>query len=77
MHPYDALRPWQRKAMVSRDGFHDGQQQVMLTLRDGAWHWWLSCWFLVCGLGGLSTRQGWVAVMIGCYVQSIGLVGAG
>ena len=41
--------------------FDDGQQQVVLTLCDGAWHWWLSCWFLVCGLSGLSARQGSIA----------------
>ena len=38
--------------------FDDGQQQVVLTLCGGAWHWWLSCWFLVCGLGGWNARQG-------------------
>ena len=30
----------------------------------------------LCGLGGLSARQGWAVVMIKCCVQSIGLVGA-
>ena len=56
--PHDALRPWQRRAMVGIDGFDDGQRQVVLTLYSGAWHWWLSCWFLMCGLGGWSARQG-------------------
>ena len=42
---HDALRPWQRKAMVGKDGYDNGQQQVVLTLCGGAWHWWLSCWF--------------------------------
>ena len=56
--------------------FDDRHQQVMLTLCGVAWHWWLSYWFLVCGLGGLNARQDWVAVMIKCYVQGIGLVGA-
>ena len=63
--------------MVGKDGCDDGQQQVVLILHGGAWHWWLSCWFLVRGLGGWSARQGWVAVMIKCYVQGIGLVWAG
>ena len=48
----------------------------MLTLCGGVWHWWLSYRFLVCGLGGLNVRQDWAAVMIKCYVQGIGLVGA-
>ena len=40
--PHDAPRPWQRMAMVGKDGFDDvEQQQVVLTLCDGAWHWWL------------------------------------
>ena len=39
--PHDAPRPWQRRAMVDRDGFDVGQQQVVLTLWDGAWQWWL------------------------------------
>ena len=43
--------------------FDDGQQQVVHGT-GGAWHWWLSCWFLVCGLCGLSVRQDWAAVMI-------------
>ena len=34
--PHDAPRPWQRKAMVGRVSFDDGQQQVVLTLLDGA-----------------------------------------
>ena len=63
--------------MVGRVGFDDGQIQVVLTLLGGVWHWWLSCWLLVYGLGGLSARQGWAAVMIRYCVQSIGLVGAG
>ena len=50
--PHYALRPWQRRAMVGRDGGDDGQQQVVLTLCGGALNWWLSCGFLVCGLGG-------------------------
>ena len=75
--PHDALRPWQRRAMVGIDGFDDGQQQVVLTLYGGAWHWWLSCWFLMCGLGGWSARQGWATIIIECYVQGIGLVGTG
>ena len=74
---HDALRPWQRKAMVGKDGYDNGQQQVVLTLCGGAWHWWLSCWFLMCGLSGLIARQGWATVMIKCCVQGIGLVGAG
>ena len=61
--------------MVGRDGFDDGQQQVVLTLCVGAQYWWLSCWFLVCGLGGWNARQGWATVMIECYVQGIELVG--
>ena len=44
--------------MVGIDGFDDGQQQVVLTLYGGAWHWWPSYWFLLCGLGGWSARQG-------------------
>ena len=36
--PHDAPRPWQRRATVDRDGFDDGQQQVVLILCDGAWH---------------------------------------
>ena len=62
--------------MVGKDGCDDGQQQVVLTLCGGAWHWWLSCGFLVCGLGGWSVRQGQVAVMIECCVQGIRLVEA-
>ena len=38
--------------------FDDGQQQVVLTICGSAWHWWLSCWFLMCGLGGWNARQG-------------------
>ena len=45
--PHDAPRPWQRRAMAGRDGYDDGQQQVVLTLCGGAWHWWLNCGFLV------------------------------
>ena len=41
--PHDAPRPWQRRAMVGRVGFNDGQQQVVLTLFGGAWHGWLEC----------------------------------
>jgi len=63
--------------MVGRDGFDDKQQNVVLILRGGAWHWWLSCWFLVCGLSGWSARQGWAAVMIECCVQGIRLALAG
>ena len=44
--------------------FVDGQQQVVLTLCGGAWHWWLSCWFLMCEFRGLSVRQDWATVMI-------------
>ena len=40
--PHDAPRPWHRKSMVGRVGFHDGWQQVVLTLYGGACHWWLS-----------------------------------
>ena len=36
---------------MGRDGFDDGQEQVVLALHGGAWHLWLNCWFLVCGLG--------------------------
>ena len=50
--PYDALSPWQQRDMVGRDGCDNGQQQVVLTLCGGALNWWLSCGFLVCGLGG-------------------------
>lgn len=39
--PHDALRPWHRRAMVGKVGFHDGQQQVVSTLCSGAWRWWL------------------------------------
>ena len=75
--PHDAPRPWQRRGpQWAEMHFDDGQQQVVLTLCGGAWHWWLSYWFLVCGLGGLNARQGWATMMIKCYVQSIGLVGA-
>ena len=66
-----------RGPLWAKMDFDDWQQQVVLTLYGGAWHWWLSCRFLVCGLGGLSARQGWATVMIICYVQSIGLVGPG
>ena len=52
------------EAMVGRDGCDDEQQQVVLTLRGGAWYGWLSCWFLVWGLGSWSARQGWAAVML-------------
>ena len=55
--PYDTPRPWQRRAMVGKVGFDDEQQQVVLTLLGGAWHWFLSC-SLVCGLVRLSARQG-------------------
>ena len=61
---------------MGRVGCDDGQQQVVLTLCGGAWHCWLSCWFLVRGLGDWSARQGWAAVMIKCCVQGIGLVRA-
>ena len=54
--PHDAPRPWQRGAMVGRVGFHKGWQQVVSTLCGGAWHWWLSYWLLVSGLGGLCAR---------------------
>ena len=33
--PHDASRTWQRRAMVGRDGFEVGQQQVVLTLHGG------------------------------------------
>ena len=36
--PHDALRPWQRRVIVGRDGFDDGQQQVVLTLYGDASH---------------------------------------
>jgi len=51
--------------------FDDGQQQVVLNLCGGAWYWWLSCWFLVCGLCGLSVRQGWAAVMINAVCKAL------
>ena len=41
--------------------FDDGYQQVVLTLCGGAWHWWLNCWFFICGLSGLSARHGSMA----------------
>ena len=54
--PHGAPRPWQKRAMVGKDGYDDRQQQVMQTLCGGARHWWFSCYFLVCELGGLSAR---------------------
>ena len=41
--PHGAPRPWQKRAMVGKNGYDDGQQQVMQTLCGGARHWWLSC----------------------------------
>ena len=60
--PHDAPRPWQRRAIVGRNGYDGGQQQVMLTLCGGAWHWWLSCWFLVC-VGLVAWMQGRVGLL--------------
>ena len=43
---------------MGRDGFGaDGQQQVVLTLCDSAWHGGLVSVCFVCGLGGLGARQ--------------------
>ena len=43
---------------MGRDGFgDDGQQQVVLTLYDSAWHGGLAISCFVCGLGGLGARQ--------------------
>ena len=49
--------------------FDDGQQQVVLTLCDSAWHGGLASGCFVCGLGGLGARQCWVAVMMICYAR--------
>ena len=43
---------------MGRDGFgDDGQQQVVLTLYDSAWHGGLAISCFVCGLGGLGARR--------------------
>ena len=48
---------------------HGGQQQVVLTLRGSAWHDGLVGDCFVCGLGGLSARQCWAAVMMICCAR--------
>uniref|UniRef100_A0A7N2MX24 Reverse transcriptase zinc-binding domain-containing protein n=1 Tax=Quercus lobata TaxID=97700 RepID=A0A7N2MX24_QUELO len=55
--PYDALRPWQNRAMVGIVSFKMGDSRWYRPLSAGAWHCWLSGWLLVCGLGGFYARS--------------------
>ena len=58
---------------MGRDGFgDDGQQQVVLTLYDSAWHGGLAISCFVCGLGGLGARQCWVADVNDMLCKTLG-----